>query len=244
MRNALKTFNHFYVQDENSKALLHSIGLSNCDVTGDTRFDRVSKILNADNRLEFMGTFNTTSHCFIAGSTWPEDEKLIAEYINSSDNEMKYVIAPHNIKKVHSTRLKESISKPTLLYSEIEGQNLKETQVLILDTIGILTKMYSYATMAYVGGGFATGLHNTLEPAVFGIPVVIGPKYKGFKEAEDLVSLGGIRSIRTQVELTQTINELYDSEDNRTMLGQINSAYISKNKGASTKIMNDITKLL
>jgi 3-deoxy-D-manno-octulosonic-acid transferase len=104
--------------------------------------------------------------------------------------------------------------------------------------------MYSYATMAYVGGGFATGLHNTLEPAVFGIPVVIGPKYKGFKEAEDLVSLGGIRSIRTQDELTQTINELYDSEDNRNMLGQINSAYISKNKGASAKIMNDITKLL
>jgi len=244
MRNALKTFHHFYVQDENSKTLLHSIGLSNCDVTGDTRFDRVSKILNADNRLEFMDTFNTTSHCFIAGSTWPEDEKLIADYINSSDNDMKYVIAPHNIKKAHSTHLKESISKPTLLYSEIEGQNLNETQVLIVDTIGILTKMYSYATMAYVGGGFATGLHNTLEPAVFGIPVIIGPKYKGFKEAEDLVSLGGIRSIRTQVELTQTINELYDSEDNRTMLGQINSAYISKNKGASTKIMNDITKLL
>jgi 3-deoxy-D-manno-octulosonic-acid transferase len=244
MRNVLKTFDHFYVQDKNSKILLNSIGCSNCDVTGDTRFDRVSKILNADNCLEFMDTFNTTSHCFIAGSTWPADEKLLVDYINSTDNDLKYVIAPHNIKKEHNMRLKESISKPSLLYSEIEGQNLSDVQVLIVDTIGLLTKIYSYASIAYVGGGFATGLHNTLEPAVFGIPVIIGPNYKGFKEAEDLVTLGGISSVGNKESLTKTINELYHSADNRNMLGQINSAYISKNKGASAKIMNDITKLL
>lgn len=244
MRNALKTFDHFYVQDENSKVLLNSIGFSNCDVTGDTRFDRVSKILNGDNHLEFMEIFNTAPHCFIAGSTWPTDEKLLVDYINSTDTDMKYVIAPHNIKKEHSTRLKESISKTSLLYSEIEGQNLSDVQVLIIDTIGILTKIYSYATIAYVGGGFATGLHNTLEPAVFGIPVVIGPNYKGFKEAEDLVTLGGIRSIGNQESLTNTINELYHSADHSAMLGKINADYISKSKGASAKIMKDITNLL
>lgn len=244
MRNTLKAFDKFYVQDENSKALLNTIGLNHCDVTGDTRFDRVSKILDMDNALDFMDTFNTTPHCLIAGSTWPEDEKLLVEYINKSPSNMKFVLAPHNIKKAHSTRLKESISKPTLLYSEMKGQNLKETQVLIVDTVGILTKIYSYATIAYVGGGFASGLHNTLEPAVFGIPVLIGPKYKGFKEAKDLVSLGGIISINTQEELTQKISEHYHSTDTSKRLGKINSNYISKNKGASAKIMNDITKLL
>lgn len=116
--------------------------------------------------------------------------------------------------------------------------------MLIIDTIGLLTKIYSYASMAYVGGGFATGLHNTLEPAVFGIPVIIGPKYKGFKEAEDLVTLGGIIPISTQAELTEKINELHSRKDTRNGLGKINSDYISKNKGASIKIMQDITHLL
>ena len=244
MRNALKTFNHFYVQDENSKILLNRIGFSNCDVTGDTRFDRVAKILKGNNHLEFMDMFNTTAHCLVAGSTWPADEKLLVNHINTTDTNMKYVIAPHNIIKEHNTRLKESISKPSILYSEIEGQNLSDVKVLIVDTIGILTKIYSYATVAYVGGGFTTGLHNTLEPAVFGIPVIIGPNYKGFKEAEDLISLGGILSINNQEALTKTINELYQSTHHRNMLGNSNAAYISKNKGASAKIMKAITNLL
>lgn len=244
MRNCLKAFDKFYVQDENSKSLLSTIGLEHCDVTGDTRFDRVSKILDANNGLEFMDMFHTKSHCFIAGSTWPEDEKLLVGYINKSPSTMKFVLAPHNIKKEHSTRLKASITKATLLYTEIDGQNLTDTQVLIIDTVGILTKIYSYATIAYVGGGFASGLHNTLEPAVFGIPVLIGPKYNGFKEAEDLVALGGIISINTQEELTQKITEFSESTDIVESLGEINSNYISKNTGASAKILNDITKLL
>lgn len=244
MRNALKAFQTFYVQDTNSKSLLNAIGIDHCSVTGDTRFDRVSKILDSNNALEFMDSFTTSAHCFIAGSTWPEDEKLLVAHINNSYSDMKFVLAPHNINKEHSTTLKASIAKPTLLYSEIDGQNLIETQVLIIDTIGLLTKIYSYATLAYVGGAFATGLHNTLEPAVFGIPVVIGPKYSGFKEAVDLVSLGGIISINTQEELTNKLNELYDSKPTIKRIGEINSNYISKNTGATAYIMNNITKLL
>lgn len=244
MRHALKSFHHFYVQNENSKSLLHTIGLTNSTVTGDTRFDRVSKILARDNGLAFMDSFNTASPCFVAGSTWPEDEKLLVDYINNSDSDMKFVIAPHNIKKEHSKLLKDSITKPTLLYSELEHQNLGETKVLIIDTIGLLTKIYSYATIAYVGGGFATGLHNTLEPAVFGIPVLIGPKFKGFKEAEEMVSLGGILPITTQAEFNQQVDELYSKKERRARLGQINTTYLSKNKGASKKIMKDITNLL
>lgn len=244
MRNALKAFDHFYVQDENSKSLLNSIGLKKCTVSGDTRMDRVSKILDSDNNLDFMDAFNTAENCLIAGSTWPEDEKLLVDYINRTSSDMKFVIAPHNIKREHSRELKKSIDKPTLLYSEIEYQNLENIDVLIIDTIGILTKLYSYATIAYVGGGFATGLHNTAEPAVFGIPVVIGPAFKGFKEAEELVSLGGIISIHTKTELTQYIDELQSNTDFRNKIGRINATYITQNKGASTKIMEGISKLL
>lgn len=244
MRKALHTFGHFYVQDENSKALLKSIGIINCSVTGDTRLDRVSEILDTDNSLDFMTQFNTTSHCLIAGSTWPEDEKILVDYINGSTTDMKFVIAPHNIKKEHSQNLKDSISKPALLYSEIDSQNLSEISVLIIDTIGLLTKIYSYASIAYVGGGFATGLHNTLEPAVFGIPVIIGPKYMGFLEAEELVALGGVLSIKTREELAERIDCLKDNKSNRAELGTLNSNYIAKNKGASTQIMNTIEKLL
>jgi 3-deoxy-D-manno-octulosonic-acid transferase len=244
MRNALKTFDHFYVQDENSKSLLNSIGLKKCTVSGDTRMDRVSKILDSDNHLDFMDTFNTTEHCLIAGSTWPEDEKLLVDYINRSASDIKFVIAPHNIKQEHSRELKKSIDKPVLLYSEIENQNLEHIKVLIIDTIGILTKLYSYGTVAYVGGGFATGLHNTAEPAVFGIPIIIGPEFQGFKEAEELVTLGGIISIRTITELTQHLDKLQSNKDFKNKVGSLNATYIAENKGASAKIMEGISKLL
>lgn len=244
MRNALKTFDHFYVQDENSKSLLNSIGIKKCTVSGDTRMDRVSKILDSNNHLDFMDTFKTTEHCLIAGSTWPEDEKLLVDYINQSSTDIKFVIAPHNIKQEHSRELKKSIDKPTLLYSEIESKNLERINVLIIDTIGILTKLYSYATIAYVGGGFATGLHNTAEPAVFGIPIIIGPEFQGFKEAEELVTVGGIISIHTITELTQHLDKLQSNKDFRNKVGSLNATYIVENKGASTKIMEGISKLL
>lgn len=244
MRNVLKTFDHFYLQDENSKLLLNSIGHLNCTVSGDTRMDRVSKILDADNSLVFMDAFHTKANCLVAGSTWPQDEKLLVDYINSSSSDMKFVIAPHTIKTEHSSELKKSIDKPTLLYSEIHSQNLENTNVLIIDTIGILTKIYSYATIAYVGGGFATGLHNTLEPAVFGIPVIVGPQYIGFLEAEELVYRGGVISIHTLDELARHIDELEANKEIRNSLGNINTVFIAENKGATTKIMEGITKLL
>ncbi len=244
MRKALNAFNHFYVQDERSKSLLNSIGYTNSTVTGDTRLDRVSEILHADNSLDFMNRFSTTSNCLVSGSTWPEDETFLVDYINSSSSDMKFVIAPHNIKKEHSATLKDSITRPTLLYSEIEAQNLDAIDVLIIDTIGLLTKIYSYASIAYVGGGFATGLHNTLEPAVFGIPVIIGPKYLGFIEAEELVAIGGILSIRDKEELAQCIDQLKSSKSTREKLGRLNATYITQNKGASIHIMKGIREIL
>src|SRR5690606_17646294 len=155
----------------------NSKGYSNVSISGDTRSDRVSQILERDNTLEFMSNFKQDHYCLVAGSTWQEDEELLVPYINSSNKPMKYVLAPHNINEKHIENLVGSLIKKSILYSRIGDADLGDYEVLIVDTIGLLTRIYSYADVAYVGGGFATGLHNTLEPAVFGIPVIIGPQY-------------------------------------------------------------------
>lgn len=244
MRKSLRNFSHFYVQDSVSKELLKSINLTNTDISGDTRFDRVSEILERDNNLGFMNSFSKNHTCVVAGSTWPEDEEVLVDFLNTSPSTTKFVIAPHNIKRNHISNLKASITKSTVLFSEIGDIDLKTTQVLIVDTIGLLTKIYSYADIAYVGGGFATGLHNTLEPAVFGVPVIIGPNYNGFLEAEKLVELGGVLPVSNKSEFCSIAEMLITSEDKSAELGQINSTYIEKNKGASVRIMDGIRTLL
>ncbi|MDC6387396.1 glycosyltransferase N-terminal domain-containing protein [Maribacter sp. PR1] len=244
MRNALKKFTYLYVQDLKSLDLLKSIGMENVTVTGDTRLDRVSEILKRNNSLPFMDQFCKQTKCLVAGSTWPDDEVFLIDYINNSKNDEKYIIAPHNIKEEHIQSLKNSIQRKTLCYSSLPEKIPKETAVIIIDTIGLLTKIYSYATVAYVGGGFATGLHNTLEPAVFGIPVIIGPKYKGFLEAEDLVKLGGVIPISNRNEFFNSANSLLNDEQKCTKVGEINSQYILINKGASIQIMKGIRTLI
>ncbi len=245
MKNALNTFEHFFIQDEKSKQLLSKINFQNATVSGDTRFDRVSEILKRDNTLDFMTQFLGKSKCLVAGSTWPEDEKILVSYINNNQKDkLKYVIAPHNIKEDHIKNLKNTISDKTLLYSEINNKDLSKYDVLIIDTIGILTKVYSYAYISYVGGAFATGLHNTLEPAVFGIPVIIGSRYNGFKEAEDLVKLKGIISVNNEIEFSGVLNRLLSDTEFHKVTGQINSNYITKSTGASIQIMDYLRKLL
>lgn len=244
MRNSLHSFSHFFVQDDTSKTLLQSIGFANSTVSGDTRFDRVYEILNRDNHLDFMEQFKGNQPCLVAGSTWPEDEKILVDYINSSDKGVKFVLAPHKIKPDHIEQLLESISKKTICYSNIDNQNLMDFDVLIVDTIGLLTKIYSYAQMAYVGGGLATGLHNTLEPAVYGIPVVIGPNYKGFKEAEDLVDLKGVLPVSSSSELKTTLDRFLENPDVLEKTGKINSTYITQNVGATPLIMEHIDQIL
>lgn len=239
MRNALQAFNHFFVQDENSKKLLKRINYTNVTVAGDTRFDRVSKILEQENSLDFINQFVNNQFTIVAGSTWQEDEEFLVNYINKeASNNEKFILAPHNIKNDKIAELKKSIDKKTVLYSEREGKNLKDYQVFIIDTIGILTKIYSVADVAYVGGGLKTGLHNILEPATFGIPVVIGNKYDKFKEAKDLVHLGGVFSISNQKEFSNTFIRLKEDDLYRKSTGEINKKYIQENLGATTKIMN------
>jgi 3-deoxy-D-manno-octulosonic-acid transferase len=244
MRKALQTFTHFFVQDENSVTLLKSIKLNNVTKSGDTRFDRVSEILEGGNNLSFMEHFKGNETCFVAGSTWPEDEEIIVKFINETQNHLKFVLAPHNIKTDHIQSLKKSISKKAVLYTEIEHNDISSCEVLIINTVGLLTKIYSYAEIAYVGGAFATGLHNTLEPAVFGIPIIIGPEYKGFNEAEKLVAENGILVIRDYDEFTITLDNLLVNPEFLKNTGIINSNFVKENKGASVQIMAHIRRLL
>ncbi|CAM3534959.1 3-deoxy-D-manno-octulosonic acid transferase [Zobellia roscoffensis] len=244
MRRTLRKFSNYFVQDENSKVLLESIGIKNVEISGDTRLDRVSEILDRDNSLDFMEVFKNDKLCFVAGSTWPEDEAILIDHINNAPKNLKYVLAPHTIKKDKILGLAGAFTKKTTLYSKIDSNNLRDYDVLIIDNIGLLTKIYSYANIAYVGGGFSTGLHNTLEPAVFGIPVIIGPNYDGFKEAEDLAELKGIYPIKDQWTFGELLKKLLDSPEFRKKTGEINAGYISKNKGASLEIMNHIRELI
>ena len=244
MRKALGTFTHFFVQDEKSVELLKGIGYLNVTISGDTRFDRVSEILERDNELPFMEQFKGTNSCFVAGSTWPEDEEIMLPFINETKKSLKFVLAPHNIKSEHILSLKKSILKKTVLYSEIAKNDLSQYDVLIVDTIGLLTKIYSYADIAYVGGAFGTGLHNTLEPAVFGIPIIIGPDYHGFNEAEALVRQKGIITVNNKDAFQEIISDLLVNPDHISKTGKINFDFVHKNKGASIQIMEYIRRLL
>ncbi|ASO05657.1 3-deoxy-D-manno-octulosonic acid transferase [Arenibacter algicola] len=244
MRKTLHNFTHIFVQDTKSIELLSKINIKNTAISGDTRFDRVIEILERDNNLAFMENFKNGAKTLVAGSTWPDDEEVLVPYINTGESSLKFVLAPHNIKPEHINKLKSSINKKTILYSELENKDLSAYEVLIIDTIGLLTKIYSYAEISYVGGGFATGLHNTLEPAVYGIPVIIGPSFKGFKEAEDLVNKGGVLVVKSPAEFFTLVNDLLKDEEHLKRTGDINSTYVSENKGASIQIMAYVRTLI
>ena len=240
-RKALHTFDYFFVQNEGSKTLLKSIGFANVKVSGDTRFDRVVAILDRDNSLDFIEQFTNTTTTIVIGSSWPKDEELLINYINNSSDSVKFIIAPHNIKSDQLVQLKSSIHKKTILFSEKEHVDVSNFGVFIIDTVGILTKIYSYADIAYVGGGFGNpGVHNILEPATFGIPVVIGPNYSHFSEATALVNLGGCMSIQNQTQLNEAFDLLLQNEDERLEKGHICSTFVQMNKGATQTVMSHI----
>ncbi len=209
-------------------------------MSGDTRFDRVVAILERNNSLDFIEQFKNDTTTIVIGSSWAKDEELLIQYINQSQG-VKFIIAPHNIKAEQIQQLKQSITKKTVLFSEKENQNLAEFDVFIIDTIGILTKIYSYADIAYVGGGFGNpGVHNLLEPATFGVPIVIGPNYTHFAEATALVNLNGCLSITNQSELKQAFDVLLQNEDKRLEKGHICATFVQMNKGATDLILNHI----
>lgn len=240
-RKALKAFTFFFVQNEKSKEKIESIGFHNVIISGDTRFDRVAAILERDNTVDFIEKFKNSTPTIVIGSSWPKDETLIAEYINQAPTTVKFIFAPHNIKLDQIASLKAQLTKPTFLFSEKEGKNLSDYNVFIIDSVGLLTKIYSYATIAYVGGGFGNpGIHNILEPATFGIPILIGPNYSNFAEAVRLVNLGGCIVINNLEELKYNFDRLLTDQAFFEEKSQICKSYIQDNKGATNSIMKTI----
>ncbi len=239
-KKALFTFEHIFTQNQSSKVLLNGINYKSVSVSGDTRFDRVSNQLLIDNKLDFVEAFKGDNLCVVAGSTWPEDEVLFINFINSKVLEnVKFIVAPHNIKPNQIKSFAEKLNIKTVLFSERNNKQLKDYNVLIVDTIGLLSKIYSYADIAYVGGAMGTtGLHNTLEPAVFGVPVIVGKNHRGFPEAQEMINYGGMFSIQNQDRFNTTLNKLISDNIYRTQCGTKSASFIKENKGAVLKIID------
>ena len=242
-KQALFAFEHIFTQNEASKNLLESIGYKNATVSGDTRFDRVLNQLQIDNTLDFIETFKHDKLCIVIGSSWPEDEAILVPYINQCKHDVKFIIAPHNIKAKQIEGLKQSLQKETVLFSNKENYNLKDSQVFIVDTIGFLSKIYSYANIAYVGGAMGTtGLHNILEPAVFGVPIIIGSNHKKFPEAQAMIDHSNVFSVNDYTSLKNKLDLLIDNKTVREETGEKSFNFVKEKEGAVIQIVKFLRK--
>lgn len=236
-REALDAFEQMFVQNEESRELLNSIGFDNVIVAGDTRFDRVASIAKAAKPVEIVATFKGDSKLFVAGSTWGPDEDILLPLINANPD-IRFVIAPHEMEEARINKILQSVSGGAKRYTECDAQtDFSATQVLVLDTIGILSSVYGYATWSYIGGGFGVGIHNTLEAATFGLPIAFGPKYEKFKEARDMVALGAATSVASAAELAAWFVPLRDDEAYLAKASAIAKDYTAKNQGATSLFM-------
>ena len=240
MRASLFAFNHIFTQDDHSKSLLEGIGYSTVTVSGDTRFDRVSNQLKTDNTVSFIERFKGDSLCMVLGSTWPEDDKLVLDFINTN-NAIKFIIAPHNIKPSYVASIKSQLQTKAICFSEMKDEDLSQYHVFILDTIGYLSRVYHYADIVYVGGAAGTtGLHNILEPAVFGKPIIIGKNYNKFPEAKALIKRGGVTTVSAASAFESVSHALINDASLRVEQGRINKDFIEKNRGAVIQILDYI----
>jgi len=239
-RKQLKSISHVFVQNRESLELLEGIGITKVTICGDTRFDRVKAITENVRSFPVIQKFCEGSDIFIAGSTWPPDEKLLVNLINSGKTNYKFIIAPHLVDKLHIASLSEKIKKPFAKYSEAAEENMSRAQVLIIDSIGILSHVYQYGKIAYIGGGFGSGIHNTLEAATFGMPVIFGPKYHKYPEAINLIKEGGAFSICNEKELQDIVMKLYNIPSFLKEASDIARNFVQKNTGATGKILNSL----
>jgi len=244
MRKALRTIDHFFVQNSHSETLLKGIGIDHVSISGDTRFDRVSAQIEQDNTLPFIEDFKGNSICVVCGSTWPEDEAILIPYINAAATQVKFIMAPHIIEAGKIEAFRKKITGTSILYSEKDSADLSAASVLIIDNIGLLTRVYNYADIAYVGGAMGTsGLHNILEPATFGIPIVIGRNFEKFPEAKRLQSLAALFSVSNQEEVFEIMSRLVEDKNFREKTGMIAGHFVNSNTGATRVIMNYVASL-
>ena len=235
-RKLLREFAHLFVQNEASLKLLQSIGVQQVSVSGDTRFDRVGA---AKQPLAFIDTFVGARKCIVAGSTWPEDEAILLEAIRHTPKDWCWLIAPHEMHEAKLNHLMAQLPKGSLRYTQYEEEAFNGCPVLVLDTVGMLSRCYPYASLAYVGGGMGTsGLHNILEPAAEGVPIVIGKNYDTFPEAKDLIALGGVFSVATADACSKQLSILQENDALREEKGSTNKNYVRTNQGATAKTLS------
>jgi len=253
-RQQLHAVTHFFVQDEATVDLLRKNGFDNVTLCGDTRFDRVAAIAEQAKPFPDVERFIAGRQCIITGSTWPPDEKLLQAFLPKLPDDYCLILAPHDISASHVAQIKAMFPE-ALLYTEVStpchteaqpsvSMGMKPTKILIVNTIGILSQLYQYARFVYIGGGFGVNIHNIQEPVTFGCPVVFGPKYKSFKEAVDLVALGGAFTINDAAELESIFTRLIADEPFYAKASQTCSDYLKSQVGATEIIMKSFENTL
>lgn len=238
-RKMLFKFEHFFVQDDQSVDLLHQLGIKNVIKAGDTRFDRVAEIVRKGKNIPVVEKFKGTSQLVVAGSTWKPDEEILAQYIYSHP-ETKFIIAPHETKKGNIDRLINLLKSPVICYTEATEETVINKQVLIIDTIGLLSSIYKYADLAYIGGGFGVGIHNTLEAAIFGMPIVFGPNYLKFNEATSMVRLGIAVPVTDYSSLQSILDILLTDTEKRDSISKDCITFTNQNLGATQIILTKV----
>ena len=237
--NLLKSsITHFFVQNKESKNLLLSHNITNCTLMGDSRFDRVNSLLNQNNEIKNIKEFIGDKICLVAGSTWKEDESIMINSINDN-NDLAWIIAPHQINKKQIKKFQDKLKCESIIHSNLNQNNITTAKVLIIDSIGLLTRLYSYSDISYVGGGMGnSGLHNILEPAIFKNPILIGKNYLNFPEAKNLIAENGAVSVKDAKEFKRILNELIENKRERIKMGKINFNYIKSNLGTTKNVIS------
>lgn len=239
-RNMLHCFTHLYVQDEESRLLLHGIGVDNVTVCGDTRLDRVLQIKAQAQEFPAIATMVADGKpTLVMGSSWPPDEDIIIPYFNSHP-EMKLIIAPHEFDEGRLKAMMERIKRPVARYTQLEGKDTSSLDCLIIDCFGILSSLYRYGDVAYVGGGFGSGIHNVPEAAVYGIPVIFGPKHEKFREAVELNACGGGFAIADALQCHAVLDRLLNDKQALKTAGEASINYITSHTGATERIYRDL----
>ena len=211
-RKILDGFTHFFIQNEKSAELLTSIGISNYSITGDTRFDRVAAISANSAKFPMIEKWKENQPLIVIGSSWKPDEDLLVEFINKHKAGTRFIIAPHEVSENNIQRIEQSLQKKSIRFSQTEGRDISEIRAIIIDSIGILSSLYQYGEIAYIGGGFGVGIHNTLEAATYGMPIVFGPNYLKFDEACNLVSLGAAFPINSFADLGSIFDSFFEQQ--------------------------------
>lgn len=236
-RRLLHCFTHIFVQDQASRDLLNRFGIAHSSVAGDTRFDRVTEVMKRAKDLPVIEAFvGDCSRVVVAGSTWPVEEEMLARYV-ATHEDVRLVLVPHEIHEEHIDQILQYFEGCVVRYTEAAPQNIHSCRTLLVDTIGLLSSIYRYGHVAYIGGGFGVGIHNTLEAAVYGMPVVFGPHWKKFREAHGLLQVGAAISVKNYKELSSALDEAFAQ---RTSMGEKAGEYVSQERGATKIIYNEL----